>query len=501
MSESIRSIVVAGSGPECWITAAGLMRALRHRQLTVTVVDTGPARDARIGRWTLPSQRAFHGLLGIPEPHFLQHTGATFKIASEHLKWQGEGSGYLHAHGEVGREVVGIPFYRLIQRDALDGRPARLEEYSVAGSAARLGRFARPVGEGNALTASFTYGYHVAEVPYTRYLREHAARLGVGQAPAALGAVVRAESGAIQSLRLVDGSTVGSDLYVDCSGPDARLLGSMSEREDWSESLPADRMWSGLGPAANDPPAITRTVASASGWSWRAPVADATMYGHVFSSRFQDEASARAELQEFAPGLRGEPLLARFSAGRRREFWAGNCVAIGSSAVELEPLAGADLHLAQVGLANLIELFPRDRASTIEAAEYNRVMAEYAESLRDFTLAHYLAGASRAGAFWDATRAVEPPARLAHRLDLYAANGRINLLDQEIFEEVDWAWVLIGSGKWPDAIELQTRDALAKLPAHEIAAMRAQIQQLAASMPRNVDFLRHFLSAAPREPR
>ncbi len=500
MSREVRSVVVAGSGPECWITAAGLVRALRHRQLAVTVIDTGPASDARVGRWTLPSQRGIHGLLGIPEPHFLQHTGATFKIASEHLKWQGEGTGFLHAHGEIGREIIGIPFYRLVQRDALDGRPERLEDYSVAGSAARLGKFARPMGEGNVLTASFTYGYHVADVPYTQYLRAHAARLGVRLASAALGAVVRSESGDIMSLRLVDGSTASADLYVDCSGPQARLMGPTPEREDWSDSLPADRMWSGFGPAANDPPPVTRTVASPSGWSWRAPVADATMYGHVFSSRFQDETSARAELQDFAPGLRGEPLLARFSAGRRRECWAGNCVAIGSSAVELEPLAGADLHLAQVGLANLIELFPRDRTSTIEAAEYNRVMAEYADSLRDFTLAHYLAGAARAGAFWDATRAVEPPARLAHRLDLYAANGRINLLDQEIFEEVDWAWLLIGSGKWPAAIELQTRDALAKLPPQEIAALRAQVQQLAASMPRHVEFLRHFLTAASRAP-
>ena len=31
MSEEIRSVVVAGSGPEAWIAAAGLLRALRHR--------------------------------------------------------------------------------------------------------------------------------------------------------------------------------------------------------------------------------------------------------------------------------------------------------------------------------------------------------------------------------------------------------------------------------------------------------------------------------------
>lgn len=505
MSREVRNIAIAGNGPEAWITAAALLRALRHQQLAVSVVDTGPASDARIGRWTLPSQRGIHALLGIAEPHFMQHTGATFKLASEHLGWQGQGSGFLHAHGEIGRDVAGVPFYRLIQREALDGRPERPEVFSVAGSAALLGRFARPMSakpmdSGSALGASFTYGFHVPEIPYTQYLQAHALRLGVRQAAAALGEVVRGETGDIQGLRLADGTLLSADLYIDCSGPQARLLGA-SEREDWSASLSCDRMWSGLGPAANDPPAVTRTVATAAGWLWRAPLAGATMYGYMYSSRFQEEASARAELQTFAPGLRGEPILARFSSGRRRQFWDRNCIALGAAAVELEPLAGADLHLAQIGLATLIELFPRDRASTIEAAEYNRLMAEHADALRDFTLAHYLAGAPRAGAFWAAVRASTPPERLAHKLDLYAANGRIHVLDQETFEEVDWAWLLIGSGCLPAAIELQTREQLAKLPPQSVAALRAQVQQIAASMPRHSEFLRHQATLAARAPR
>ena len=32
------------------------------------------------------------------------------------------------------------------------------------------------------------------------------------------------------------------------------------------------------------------------------------------------------------------------------------------------------------------------------------------------------------------------------KLDLFGANGRINLLDLESFEEVDWAWLLLGAG-------------------------------------------------------
>ncbi len=499
MSE-IRNIIVAGSGPIAWISAAALLRANRQRPLAVLVVDTGSGTDAPVGRWTVPSQRGMHALLGIAEPHFVQHTGATYKLATEHVDWQGAGSRYLHAHGEIGAEIGGAPFYKFLQSESLAGRTNRPEAFSVAGAAARLGRFARPMGKGRALTASFTYGFHLEEQVYARYLRAHALSLGVREASAPFAEVLRLETGDIQALRLTDGTTVSADFFVDCSGPQARLIGPAvpGDREDWSAWLPCDRMWSGIGPALADPAPLTQTMAVSEGWSWLAPLAQATMVGHVFSSRFTDDAKARAALQAIKPALSSDPVLTKFSAGRRRKFWQRNCVALGDSAVELEPLAGAGLHIAQIGLGTLIELFPLTLDCAIEAAEYNRLMAEHADALRDFTLAHYRAGPPRSGEFWAATRAVPAPACLADKLDLYAASGRINLLDHESFEETDWAWLLLGSGCRAEAIELQIRLRLDKVSSYEVNALRTQVQQVAESMPRHIDFVRHQASSKPR---
>jgi tryptophan halogenase len=497
---AISRIVVAGSGPVAWLTAAALLRAFRQPTPDVLVVDTGVSRDARVGRWLLPSQRGMHALLGIAEPHFMQHTGATFKLATEHNGWQGTGSQFLHAHGDIGIEFRGLPFYKFLQSENLAGRAARPESFSVAGSAARLGKFARPAASADQLTSSFTYSFHCDEAAYADYLRAHAVRLGARAAPAALADVSLNDAGAIEALRLADGSPVTADLFVDCSGPEARLIGRVSRaaREDWSAWLPCDCMWSARSPAAGDTSAVTRTFAADAGWFWRAPLAQSTMVGHVFSSRFQDGAAAQEALQAFEPALRGEPTLTRFAAGRRRSVWERNCVAIGAAAVELEPLAGADLHLAQIGIATLVELFPRDRHSTIEAAEYNRLMAEYADALRDFTFAHYHIGAARPGEFWSSIRAQALPANLAARLDLYGASGRINLLDHESFEETDWAWLFLGTGFPADSLELQSRLQLAQLAPQEVTALRSHIQRLVQSMPSHGDFLRHQAAATPR---
>jgi tryptophan halogenase len=359
------------------------------------------------------------------------------------------------------------------------------------------------MGEDRSLTASFTYGFHFEDAAYSNYLRDHALRQGVRALSASLAEVRCDESGSILGLRLDDGSEVSADYYLDCSGPDACLLTRIEPdgREDWSGSLPCNRMWSALGPPTPEPPAVTQTVATQAGWLWRAPLAQSCMVGHVFSSGFQGEADALAALAAFEPGIRGDPQLARFSAGRRRRFWQRNCVVIGSAAVELEPLAGADLHIALLGLATFIELFPRDRESTVEAAEYDRIMAEHAYALRDFTLAHYRAGAPRAGEFWEAVRAQELPARLAHKLELYASNGRIQLLDHESFEEADWAWLLIGSGCKLEALELQTRAQLAKLAPRDVTALRTHVQQVAASMPPHMEFVRRQATLSARSAR
>lgn len=494
-ANTIRSVAVTGSGPAAWIAASGLARAFRTHGLAVTVVETGAGPD-EVGCWTLPSQRGIHGLLGINESHFIQHTGATFKLATEHVGWQGEGSGFLHAYGEIGTDLDGTPFYKLLQREAAAGRPLAAETFSLAGMAARLGKFARPMGTD--LTASFTYAFHVETSRYVNYLREHARRLAVREAAAPLADVVLSEAGDIEMLRLADGSQLEADFYLDCSGGGSLISRvSGAEREDWAHWLPCDRMISGAAPGVADLPPLTQTFAVDAGWQWRSPLAAGVMAGCVFSSAHQSEEAARVALNTFQPGLQ-EPLVsARLRAGRRREFWSHNCVALGEAAMELEPLAGASLHFAQVGLATLIELFPLNRQSRIEAHEFNRVMIEQADALRDFTLAQYRAGRARAGAFWNDVRAPELPTTLAQRLDQYAASGRITMRDHESFEEIDWAWLLIGSGCVPAAMEVQTRDRLAKLSAREVETLHQQLRQLAASMPSHAEFVRRQASPAP----
>ena len=491
MTATIMRVVVVGGGSVAWLAAAGLRRAFRKRGVDVLVLDTGMPADASVGRWTLPSQRGMHGLLGIPEADLIRRTGATFKLATEHVGWQGDGSHFLHAHGDIGADIAETPFYKYLVMQAINGRAESAEVYSLAATAARTGRFARPTGDEKALTSSFTYGFHLDEAAYVAYLAAHAAQLGVRRMNASLTSVDRLPGGEVESLRMANGERIAGDLFLDCSGSAALLMRQIGadERDDWSTWLPCDRMISARAPFIPELPPFTRTVAADAGWGWRLPLARASAAGYVYSSAFATDEAALRYLQSAVPGVETPGRAVPLASGRRRRFWEKNCVALGASAMQLEPLAGADLHFAQLGLGTLIELFPLDVSGAIEGAEYNRVMTDHADALRDFTIAHYRAGRARAGEFWTATRTVPPPQRLADRLDLFQASARINLTDFETFEEVDWAWLLLGAGLIPSALELHIRARVENVTAQQVAPLRAHIDGLAASMPRHSEYV------------
>lgn len=500
MSTSIKNVVIAGGGSIAWIAAAALRRTLKSNGVQVTVVDS-PEAGAPAARWTLPSQRGAHAQIALNEADFLRQADATYRLASEIRAWQSPTGGFLIAHGDIGSPVDVTPFYKYLLWRAMRGSPDNPEMYSVVAGAARMGRFARPMGAGNDLTASFTYGYHVDERAYVSTLRAQAQKFDVRTVSGRIVVVNRAEDGDIASLTLDDGQTLAGDFFLDCTGAAAELISRLddSPRIDWTHWLPCDRRLTAFTPPSGEPAALTRILASDAGWMFQAPLARANFVGHVYSSAHQSDEAALQTLQRIAGPQGTAPEIARFTAGRRGKFWVRNCVALGGAAVQIEPLAGADLHFAQLGLATLIELYPLDRRGGGEAMEFNRIVGEYADSLCDFTVTHYRLS-RRPGPFWEAARAAAPPDSLAVKLDLYSAGGRIDIRDHEVFEEGEWVWLLMGSGLTPRGLEWQAARTVSALKPQQAMELLDQVERLVTSMPRHIDFLQRVKATPANAP-
>lgn len=445
-----RHIVIAGGGTAGWMAAAALARFLPNT-VRITLVESEAIGTVGVGEATIPQIRLFNQRLGIAEDQLLAATNGTIKLGIEFAGWNGPESRYIHAFGTIGRPLGNVPFHQHWLRHRCTGRAGALQEYSVAACAAHQNRFAPDLGRPE-LQTGLAWAYQFDAARYAALLRAHAEQAGVTRLEGRINHVAVDDRGHIASLHLDDGRAVSGDFFIDCTGFSARLIGDALGvgYEDWSRWLPCDRALAVQSAATAPLNPYTRATARTAGWQWRIPLRHRTGNGMVWCSAFQEEQDA-AEL--LLANLDGAPLTdprpLQFATGRRKAAWQANCVALGLASGFLEPLESTSIHLIQSGIDRLLQLFPAGDPIPAEVAEYNRQTAREWECVRDFLILHYHA-ANRPEPFWAAYRNQPAPDRLAHRIELFRATGRLFRDSDDLFTDVGWLQVLMGQGIMPE---------------------------------------------------
>jgi tryptophan 7-halogenase len=243
----------------------------------------------------------------------------------------------------------------------------------------------------------------------------------------------------------------------------------------------------------------TRSTARQAGWQWRIPLQHRTGNGHVFSSRHLSEDEATAVLMGNLDGAPlAEPRTIRFQTGKRRLAWNANVVSIGLSSGFIEPLESTSIHLVQVGIAHLLTYFPAQGFQAADRDQYNRVMAQEYEWVRDFIILHYKATERSDSAFWNDCRTMEIPATLQHRIDLFRTHGRVFREGNELFTKISWLQVLHGQRVRPQAyhplVDLRSEAEIAEYLDEVAGVIRACVNH----MPSHNDFIARHCAAAPR---
>ncbi|MBO6730598.1 MAG: tryptophan 7-halogenase, partial [Maricaulis sp.] len=222
----------------------------------------------------------------------------------------------------------------------------------------------------------------------------------------------------------------------------------------------------------------------AAGWQWRIPLQHRMGNGHVYASGFMDEDEAESILRANIEGeLIAEPRPLRFTTGRRKQFWAKNCISVGLASGFLEPLESTSIHPTQLAITNFIELLPVTSDMSRERDEYNTIMAREFERVRDFLILHYHVTRRQDSEFWNYVRTMEIPASLQEKIDLYSARGRVARYQQGLFLEPSWLAVYLGQGLVPGQPDPSAAPLdLADL-ASQFKALDQDITAALASMP------------------
>ncbi|WP_370188579.1 tryptophan halogenase family protein [Qipengyuania sp.] len=489
--QQIDNVVIVGGGTAGWMTAAALARLLGRTGLSITLVESAAIGTVGVGEATLPQIRRFNRLIGIDERQMMARTAATIKLGIEFRDWGRVGDRYVHPFGAYGEEIGPADFIHYWARAHAAGKAAPIGEYSLPIVAAWEERF-EPPREGDP-RQSYDYAFQFDAGLYAAWLAELAQAAGVVRREGRIVDVRRAgESGDIAAVVLESGEEIAGDLFIDCSGFRALLIGETLDTpfEDWSRWLPCNRAFA--VPCANggEHGPYTRATARAAGWQWRIPLQHRVGNGLVYCDAYWEDEAAREFLMANLEGESGaDPRQLRFTTGRRKSLWRGNCVAIGLSGGFLEPLESTSIDLIQSGILNLIELFPRTRIEDSDRSEYDRLMAIEFDRIRDFLVLHYVAN-RREEDFWRAIRAMAIPDSLAEKIEDFHERAILPDYAEGLFQPVSWIAVFLGQNIVPHGWDPRAGTMDGEELGEKLVQIRTRIRREAAAMPDHREFLR-----------
>jgi tryptophan halogenase len=259
-------------------------------------------------------------------------------------------------------------------------------------------------------------------------------------------------------LRLTDGSRIEADLFIDCTGPQARLLSAIDDSvEDWSRWMPFGRIALGFSDDVDDAATADRMRGSDAGWTIEWPLRGRTMTACLT--------------------IEGEGVA--IARHRRLRPWVGNVLALGEAATALDPLHGMNLDVAQQAILLALELLPGRDFHPLETAEYNRRAEQLTRRVRDFAALHYPSS----------LKAEDAPESLARTLGQYRHRGRLPFHEDESVTRDSWTAALIGMGFVPEHADAQALVVPLDQAVAAMAELADAIDKTVAGLPTYHDYL------------
>ncbi len=458
-----KRLLILGGGTAGWITAAYLARLLGAKSadgVEITLVEADDIGIIGVGEGTFPTIRKTLKRIGIDEATLIRECDATFKQGIKFTNWRcapdNDSAGhYFHAfQPAAGRDGLDLlPYWLLgVAGDGLNWDQVNSPQKRVADAH----RAPKLITHGD-FTAPFNYAYHLDAVKLARFLRKVAVDLGVRHLVDTVIDVNLDGAGAIKSISTRASGKMDADLYIDCSGFSAKLIGEAMRvpfRSCRSTLFCDSAVVVQVPYDASSPeiPSYTISTAQEAGWTWDIGLEQRRGVGYVFSSAHTTTSRAHEVLAKYL-GMPRESVAPRemhFQCGYRETSWQKNCVAIGLASGFFEPLESTGIILIEVAAVMLATLFPWGGEMEPAARQFNALMLKRFERARDFIKMHYSLTERRDSDFWrDNVNVSSLPDSLSELLERWRFRppGPIDIdMNVDLFTEVSWQYVLYGMG-------------------------------------------------------
>jgi tryptophan halogenase len=491
--------LIVGGGSAGWLCAAYLAKMFGHTK-EITLVEAPEIGAIGVGEGSFPSLRATLSALGIPEADFIRESSATFKQGIVFRNWQHGNDHYFHPFS-LPSQRQGAPELLPYWLQGMAGNTPFAEAVTMQQRVVDAQRAPKRVGDSD-YNGPMNYAYHFDAARFAGLLAKHARSLGVRHVQDHVDGVRLGLDGGIASVETREHGPLTADLYVDCSGFRALLIGGAlgSPFRSVSDTLFCDTALALQVPYPTpDNPIASATISTAheAGWTWDIGLQERRGIGYVYSSRHTSDERAEQVLRAYA-GPAAESLNVRKIAmrvGYREQHWIKNCVAIGLAGGFLEPLEASGIGLVETAVHMLGALFPHNGDMAPLARHFNHFMSERYARIVDFIKLHYCLS-RRSEPFWiDNCDPASLSDGLRDKLAMWRCRPPQRMdfaTDFEMYPPTSWQYVLYGMG-FPKAMPpLPGMEALAAAARQEFANIAAVSARAVADLPDHRAFVRQL---------
>jgi len=504
MVRPVKRVVIVGGGTAGWLTAGVIAAKQRSRMsagFTVTLVESPNTPIIGVGEGTWPTLRSTLSRIGVSETEFFRQCDAAFKQGALFARWTTGTADDAYYHPLMlpqSFSQINLAPHWLASGSGMSFCDAVCPQGRICDDG--LGPKTIATAEYDAVA---NYAYHLDAGKFAPFLQRHCCeKLGVRHVLADVSRVNLTEDGDIRSLDTAQAGEIEGDLFVDCTGFKALLIGETLgvPFKDCSDVLFCDTALAVQVPYESETsPIATHTISTAqsAGWIWDIGLPTRRGVGHVFSSRHISVDDAERELRTYI-GPRGKDLPVRripIRSGHREIFWKRNCVAVGLSAGFLEPLEASAIVLIEMSAKLIAEQMPVCReVMDVLAARFNATTEYRWGRIIDFLKLHYVLTQRNDTAFWRDNRLPETiPGRLQNLLLLwkYQSPWYHDEFDriEEVFPAASYQYVLYGMG-FRTEVEPQIVAGTAKLAERAMRDNHTQTERLRAGLPRHRELIR-----------
>jgi hypothetical protein len=504
VDQHIRNIVVVGGGTSGWLSAVLLQRVLNpgagngSQGCRVTLVESSDIGTIGVGEATIPTIKRTFKACGIDEADWMVRCNASFKLAIRFANWSAPGEVFWHPFGPM-PSVGGFHLaHHWLARRAL-GAPEPFDASCFPVIAACEAKRAPKRPGDPPFEGAVTYAYQLDAGLLATYLKELGKRRGVHHVVDDVVDVEVDERRYIRHVRTRNHGELAADLFIDATGFRGLLINQALEEPfvSFGDTLLCDRAVAMRIPtdaAADGINPYTSATALSAGWAWNIPLYERSGDGYVYSSAFttpeEAEQELRAHLGPRAEGFEAQHI--RMRIGKTRNTWVNNCVAVGLSGGFIEPLESTGIFFLELGLFNLWTHFPDKTFHPGLIAQYNRIMTQHYEQIRDFVVIHYCTTRREDTPFWKANRhdlALSPSLRTD--LDVWSATlpNHSRLDERRFFDDYSYTSILAGMGAIPERPLPLFAYGSTIAPDDEFSRVAEQAAMLRASLPDHFRYL------------